>query len=112
MVALLCIFFVHITGQAFVTKYGTIFVKGLGGIDPMEFGILERGLGIIGPLFLMFSVDRLGRRPIFLVAGFLYGACLFIIAGIGTLSVDSIKDAIVAFYVTAAIMHIVSFHGV
>ncbi len=26
----MCIFLVHLTGQAFVTKYGTIFIRGSG----------------------------------------------------------------------------------
>ncbi len=81
-------------------------------MDPMEFGVLERGLGILGPIILSLTIDRVGRRPVLLTGGFMYASCLFIIAGIGTMEVHLVKDAIVAFYIIAAIMHIISFHGV
>lgn len=103
---------VYLTGQAFVTKYGTIFVKGLNAMDPMEFGVLERGLGILGPIILSLTIDRFGRRPVLFTCGSLYTACLVIIAGIGTMNMHRVKDAIVALYIVAAILHIISFHGV
>ena len=100
------------TGGTFVTKYGTIFVKGLGAMDPMQFGILERGLGILGPIILTLTVDRYGRRPMFFTCAMLYTICLCLIGGVGTLAVDQVKDVIVPLYILAAILHIVSFHGV
>ncbi len=81
-------------------------------MDPMEFGVLERGLGILGPIFLSFTIDRFGRRPILFSVGTLYTICLCIIAGIGTMNVGQVKDAIVSLYILAAILHIISFHGV
>jgi len=112
VISLFCIFLVQFTGQSFVTKYGTIFVKGLGTMDPMAFGMLERGLGIVGPIFLALTIERLGRRTIFLWGAFLYASCLCIIGGIGTLPGNEVKDGIIALYILSAILHIISFHGV
>jgi len=108
----MCICLLHFTGAAFVTKYGTIFVKGLGTMDPLEFGILERGLGLLGPITLICTVDRFGRRPMLLTTGTMYGVCLFVIGGIGMMSAKLVGEAIIAFYIIAAILHIISFHGV
>ena len=100
------------TGQAFVTKYGTIFIKGLGTMNPMLFGVLERGLGILGPLTLVFTVDRFGRRPIFLLASIPYFICLYLIGGLGIIGTTSAINGIIGLYIIAAISHIISFHGV
>ncbi len=103
---------VQFTGQAFVTKYGTIFIKGLDAMDPMEFGVLERGLSILGPIILASTVDRFGRRPVFFIGASLYTACLCIIGGIGTMDTHKTANGIIALYLLAAILHSISFHGV
>ncbi len=95
-----------------MTKYGTIFVKGLGTMNPMLFGVMERGLGILGPLILMFTVDRYGRRPIFLLTAAPYVICLYLIGGLGIIGTVPAINGIIALYIVAAISHIISFHGV
>ncbi|OAA65191.1 General substrate transporter [Niveomyces insectorum RCEF 264] len=109
---LMCIFLIQLTGQAFVTKYGTIFVKGMNVMDPMEFGLLERGLGIVGPLTLMFIVDRLGRRQIYMTGAILYAGGLYIIGGVGTMEMHRVGNVIIAMYIICAILHIIAYHGV
>ncbi len=111
MTVLMCIFLIHITGQAFVTKYGTIFVKGIGAMDPMQFGLMERSLGILGPLTLLFVVDRLGRRSIYFTGATLYAICLFLIGGIGTMDIHQVGNVIISLYIVSAILHIIAYHG-
>jgi MFS transporter, SP family, sugar:H+ symporter len=106
-----CIFLNHFTGQVFVTKYGAIFIKELGTMDPMEFGLLERGLDMLGPIILMATVDHFGRRPIFLSAAVPYALCLFVIAALGMANGAQYQTGVIVCYIVAAISHIISFHS-
>ncbi|KAH8883790.1 general substrate transporter [Thozetella sp. PMI_491] len=112
LVAIGCIILVQCTGQAFVTKYGTIFVKGLGIMDPILFGLIERALGFIAPVFMMLTVDRFGRRPIFFFTAAPYVICLYVIGGLGIVGTVPALYGVIVLYVVAAISHIISFHGV
>ncbi|CAK7200365.1 hypothetical protein SEUCBS139899_003060 [Sporothrix eucalyptigena] len=98
--------------KTFVTKYGTIFVKGIGAMDPLQFGLMEKSLSIIAPLTLLFVVDRFGRRIIYFVFALIYAICLFIIGGIGTMDINRVGNAIISLYIISAIVHIIAYHGV
>ncbi|CAK7224707.1 hypothetical protein SBRCBS47491_005641 [Sporothrix bragantina] len=112
VVVFMCTFLIQFTGQTFVTKYGTIFVKGMGVMDPLQFGLMEKSLSIIAPLSLLFVVDRFGRRSIYFVFSLMYAVCLFIIGGIGTMDIKRVGNAIIGLYIISAIVHIIAYHGV
>lgn len=112
LVVFMSIFLISFTGQSFVTKYGTIFVKGIGAMDPLQFGLMEKSLSIIAPLTLMFVIDRFGRRSIYFVNALIYAVCLFIIGGIGTMDIHRVGNVIITLYILSAIVHIIAFHGV
>ncbi|CAK7224611.1 hypothetical protein SCUCBS95973_005578 [Sporothrix curviconia] len=112
LIVFMCILLIQFTGQTFVTKYGTIFVKGMGAMDPLQFGLMEKSLSIIAPLTLLFVIDRFGRRSIYFVFALLYAVCLFIIGGIGTMDIRRVGNAIIGLYIISAIVHIIAYHGV
>ncbi|KAL1897625.1 hypothetical protein Sste5346_003931 [Sporothrix stenoceras] len=112
LIVFMAIFLISFTGQSFVTKYGTIFVKGIGAMDPLQFGLMEKSLSIIAPLTLMFVIDRFGRRSIYFINALIYAVCLFIIGGIGMMDIHRVGNVIITLYILSAIVHIIGYHGV
>lgn len=55
-------FFLQITGQVFTSRYGTIYIKSLGTVDPFIMTIVNQAVNLIGILFSMAFVDSIGRR--------------------------------------------------
>ncbi|ERT00673.1 hypothetical protein HMPREF1624_01903 [Sporothrix schenckii ATCC 58251] len=111
LIVFMSIFIISFTGQSFVTKYGTIFVKGIGAMDPLQFGLMEKSLSIIAPLTLLFVIDRFGRRTIYFVNAVVYAVCLFLIGGIGMMDVHRVGNVIITLYILSAIVHIIGYHG-
>jgi len=54
-------FFLHITGQNFVSVYGTIFIKSLNTVNPFTMTSANAGINIVLVVVTMLLVDRVGR---------------------------------------------------
>lgn len=57
-------FFLHITGQIFTTKYGTVFIKSLGTVDAFTMTTVQKVIDVCAVFIAMFGTDRLGRRQV------------------------------------------------
>lgn len=73
----------QLTGQAFATKYGTIFIKSLGTINPYTFNLISDGIALTAPFLIFLMVDRVGRRNLYLSFGILTGCALLAMGGLG-----------------------------
>lgn len=62
LIACMVNFFQQATGQSFSSQYGTLFVKGLGGIDAFTVNMLNNAVNVIGIILCLVLSDRLGRR--------------------------------------------------
>lgn len=61
-IACLMNFFQQATGQSFSSQYGTLFVKGLGGVDPFVINMVNNAVNVVGVLMCVLLSDRIGRR--------------------------------------------------
>ncbi|PCH00783.1 Major facilitator superfamily domain, general substrate transporter [Penicillium occitanis (nom. inval.)] len=73
----------QLTGQAFATQYGTVFIKTLGTINPYKFTLISNAIGVLGPFLTFFLVDRIGRRRMYLIFGSFCCAALITMGGLG-----------------------------
>ncbi|KAK3192265.1 hypothetical protein K4F52_001478 [Lecanicillium sp. MT-2017a] len=76
--------FNQLTGQAFSTQYGTLFVKSLHSINPFTFNVISRFVQALGPFVIFCFIDVIGRRPVYLVFGVFCAAALLTQGGLGT----------------------------
>lgn len=52
----------QLTGEAFVTKYGTVYLKGVGGVSPFVMQVVNTAIFIVMALVAMAVTDVVGRR--------------------------------------------------
>lgn len=55
-------FFLQLTGNTFANKYGTIYIKSLGSLDPFVMTVVNQLVNLMGVVFSMSLVDKMGRR--------------------------------------------------
>ena len=55
-------FCIQITGQAFASKYGAIFLKEIGALDPFAMSCINTAIFIVLTVASMLLIDRVGRR--------------------------------------------------
>lgn len=55
-------FFHMATGQAFVSSYGAIFIRGLGGINPFNMTVIISICNLTVVFIALYLNDRVGRR--------------------------------------------------
>lgn len=55
-------FCIQITGQAFASKYGAIFLKEIGALDPFSMSCINTAIFIVLTILSMFLIDKVGRR--------------------------------------------------
>ena len=55
-------FFLQLTGNTFANKYGTVYIKSLGSVDPFVMTVVNQLVSMLGVLVSMALVDRMGRR--------------------------------------------------
>lgn len=55
-------FFLQLTGNTFANKYGTIYIKSLGTVDPFVMTVVNQLVSLMGVVVSMALVDRMGRR--------------------------------------------------
>jgi len=58
-------FFQQVTGQAFSSQYGSIYVKSLGTVNPFKFSLITSGIGMATMIFMLLLTDKFGRRYTF-----------------------------------------------
>ncbi|KAL2015297.1 hypothetical protein VTK56DRAFT_5904 [Thermocarpiscus australiensis] len=92
-VAVLAMFGQQITGQAFPSQYGVVFYQSQGyGDKSFLFNIISNIVAMVAVIITWFYVDSSGRRPVLMVGGFLMGLFLFLLGGVGTVSMSSINQ--------------------
>ncbi|KAK4234450.1 general substrate transporter [Achaetomium macrosporum] len=92
-VAVLAMFGQQITGQAFPSQYGVIFYQSQGyGDKSFLFNVISNITSMVAVIITWFYVDSSGRRPVLMLGGFLMGAFLFILGGVGTVNMGSINQ--------------------
>ncbi|OQU97536.1 hypothetical protein CLAIMM_03458 [Cladophialophora immunda] len=113
MIAVVSGAFNQLTGQSFVSQYGTLFVKSFNRMDPFVYSVMSNAIATLGPLIVFTMVDRVGRRPIYLVAGTLMTALLLTIGGLGTTRVNASRaDGIIGCAAPYGLFYIMSFGAI
>jgi MFS transporter, SP family, sugar:H+ symporter len=113
MIAILTGAFNQLTGQSFVSQYGTIFVKSFHRMDPFVYSVVSLAVTMLGPMVVFGIVDRVGRRPIYMVAGVIMSALLLTIGGLGTTTVTGARaDGIIACAVPYGLFYLMSFGAI
>ena len=55
-------FFLQLTGNTFANKYGTVYIKSLGSVDPFIMTVVNQLVSMMAVVLSMALVDRIGRR--------------------------------------------------
>ncbi|KAM9882665.1 hypothetical protein VD0002_g2037 [Verticillium dahliae] len=76
----------QLTGQTFASNYGTVFLKSLNIMDPFTATLIKRSIILVGCVFVILFVERLGRRRLSLIVGSLCGTSLLVMGGLGTVA--------------------------
>ncbi|KAI1414454.1 general substrate transporter [Hypoxylon sp. FL1857] len=77
-------FFLQLTGNTFANKYGTVYIKSLGSVDPFVMTIVNQLVSLLGVVVSMSLVDRWGRRQMLFFGGAIQIVALYTMAGLGT----------------------------
>lgn len=83
LVTMMVAFFFQATGQVFSGHYGAVFVKSLGGINPWTITVSQSGINTFTSFCGILMIDRVGRRPLYLVGSFIMGVALMVMGGLG-----------------------------
>ncbi|KAH7152833.1 general substrate transporter [Dactylonectria macrodidyma] len=91
-------FFLHGTGNAFATTYGTIFFKSIGTVNPFLLSVINSLGVILVSTATLILVDIRGRRPLLLCGSFIQASALLIMGGLGMIekTTTSVKSGIIA----------------
>ncbi|KAL1856885.1 hypothetical protein VTK73DRAFT_8217 [Phialemonium thermophilum] len=92
-------FFLQLTGNTFANKYGTVYIKSLGTVDPFVMTVVNQLVNLLGVVVSMALVDRMGRRTMLFMGGSIQIVALFVMGGLGAGSADppdSSKTGIIA----------------
>ncbi|EXJ80884.1 hypothetical protein A1O3_07172 [Capronia epimyces CBS 606.96] len=81
--------FLQLTGQNFVSAYGTIYVQSLHTINPFTFGIVSSVISIVTVFLTQYLSDRAGRRPLMIAGSLVQMGSLFAMGGLGIDKVPS-----------------------
>lgn len=93
--------FLQLTGQNFISVYGTIFLKELKTVNPFGLTAGSTSISICIVLLTQYLTDITGRKPLMVAGAIVQCACLFTMGGLGTVSNPSlgIRQGITAMYV-------------
>lgn len=94
-------FFLQAMGQSFTSRYGALFIKGLGTINQFKMSIISSAINLFVSLGSMCAVDTVGRRSMLIMGGIIQVSALMIMGGLGTVPSPSYeaRSAIVAMMV-------------
>lgn len=65
---------------------GTVFLKSLNVMDPFTATMIKRGVILVGCIFVILFVERIGRRRLCLIVGSMCAGSLIIMGGLGTVT--------------------------
>lgn len=85
--------FSQFTGGAFVTQYGTIFVRSLGTFDLFSWTVFFKVAVMIGSMVAFARIDTYGRRPIYIACASIAAALMFAIGGLGIGHITTLENA-------------------
>ncbi|KAJ2984954.1 hypothetical protein NUW58_g5795 [Xylaria curta] len=85
-------FFLQLTGNTFANKYGTVYIKSLGTVDPFIITIVNQLVSLLGVVVSMLLVDRIGRRNMIFFGSFFQLGSLFSMGGLGASSANPPKS--------------------
>lgn len=90
--------FQQVTGQAFSSQYGTIYIKYLKTVDPFQMGIVPAVIGIVGVILILLLNDKFGRNTFLYMGSLLQISALMTMGGLGSPTVvsRSTKNGVVA----------------
>ncbi|KAF4345552.1 hypothetical protein FBEOM_502 [Fusarium beomiforme] len=76
-------FFQQAGGQAFVSQYGTIYVKSLGTINPFGFSLITSSIGIVTIICILLWTDIIGRRVLMIASSVTMFAAMVTMGSLG-----------------------------
>lgn len=82
LIVILANIFQQVTGQAFASQYGTIFIKSLNTVDPFQMSIVSSVVAIVAVIIVLLFTDEFGRKK-FLVIGSVIQAIALLVMGLG-----------------------------
>lgn len=90
--------FQQVTGQAFASQYGTIYIKSLGTVNPFQMSIVNSVVGIVAVALSLLLNDKLGRKTFMYIGLWVQAGALLAMGGLGTHITPTVpqKNGIVA----------------
>ncbi|KAF4448945.1 hypothetical protein F53441_7714 [Fusarium austroafricanum] len=76
-------FFQQASGQAFMSQYGTIYVKSLGTINPFGFSLITSAINIVTITCILLWTDIIGRRVLMIASSCTMFAAMITMGGLG-----------------------------
>ncbi|KAF5663495.1 RGT2-Sensor of high external glucose concentration [Fusarium circinatum] len=91
-------FYQQAGGQAFVSQYGTIYVKSLGTINPFGFSLITSAISIISITCILLWTDIVGRRVLMMASSVTMFAAMITMGGLGIVAPvdDSRKKGVIS----------------
>ncbi|KAH7201531.1 hypothetical protein DER44DRAFT_812272 [Fusarium oxysporum] len=91
-------FYQQAGGQAFVSQYGTIYVKSLGTINPFGFSLITSAISIISITCILLWTDIIGRRVLMMASSITMFVAMMTMGGLGIVSPvdDSRKKGVIS----------------
>lgn len=83
--------FQQVTGQAFSSQYGTIFIKSLHTVDPFQMSIVSSVINIVGVAIVLVFTDAFGRKKFLVVGSVIQAMALLAMGGLGTGDITTAK---------------------
>ncbi|KAK7919940.1 general substrate transporter [Apiospora marii] len=101
----------QLTGQAFASTYGTVFLKQINVMDPFTGTLIKRAGLLGGCIFVITLVERIGRRRVSLTVGTMTAAVLMIMGGLGTVArpARSVQNGILAMSIIFPCVYMIAF---
>lgn len=95
-------YFLQATAQAFTSKYGAWFIKGLGTINQFKMSIISSAINLFVSLGSMCAVGTVGHWFMLITGGIIQVSALMTMGGLGTIPSPSYeaRSAIVAMMVS------------
>lgn len=83
LIAVLVQLMQQIQGNSFMNNYLVVFLQTIGVQNSLQIYIAQNATQLGGITLAFYFTDKIGRRPILMVAAFFMGILMFIVAGLG-----------------------------
>lgn len=91
LIVILANIFQQVTGQAFASQYGTIFIKSLNTVDPFQMSIVSSVVAIVAVIIVLLFTDEFGRKKFLVIGSVIQAIALLVMGGLGTGDVTTAK---------------------